>query len=226
MSERILIADDEIGIVSFIKDYFESEGYEVLTAGDGSEAVEMAEKNPDIMILDIMMPKMDGMEVCRRVRERVGCPILFLTARVEDADKILGFGVGADDYIVKPFSIDELGARVKAHLRREKRRVQQTDRRFFEQLSIDYSGRTVRYDGSEIPMARKEFDIIELLSLNAGQVFSKERIYECVWGYDAEGDDSAVTEHIKRIRMKLSQMTDKQFIETVWGVGYKWSKGL
>lgn len=224
MTGRILVADDEFGIVSFIKDYFESEGYEVLTAADGREAVEKAGQSPDIILLDIMMPAMDGIEVCRSIRQRVDCPIILLTARVEDADKILGFGAGADDYVMKPFSIYELGARVNAHLRREKRRMQPLKQRSFCRLSIDYGGRTIRYDNHEIPFARKEYDIIELLSLNAGQVFSRERIYERVWGYDAEGDDTAVTEHIKRIRLKLVQYTDRTFIETVWGVGYKWVK--
>ncbi|WP_141432929.1 response regulator transcription factor [Bacillus sp. 03113] len=222
MRGKILIADDEQGIVSFIKDYFETEGFEVLTAGNGTEAVEYSCECPDIILLDIMMPEMDGIEVCRAIRERVDCPILFLTARIEDSDKILGFGVGADDYVVKPFSIDELGARVEAHIRREKRKLYRTEHKAYGRLSIDFGQREVRYDQHIIPFARKEYEIMELLSLHPGQVFSRQIVYERVWGYDAEGDDNAVTEHIKRIRAKIGAYTEEVFIETVWGVGYKW----
>lgn len=222
MRGKILIADDEMDIISFVQNYFESEGYEVITATNGLEAVEKAADYPDIILLDIMMPSMDGIEVCKSIRNRIDCPILFLTARIEDRDKILGFGAGGDDYIVKPFSIDELGARVEAHLRRERRKGQPSNHKIFGRLYIDYSQRVVLYDKNEIEFARKEYEIVELLSLYEGQVFSKDRIYERIWGYEAEGDDSAVTEHIKRIRAKISVYTSQAYIETIWGVGYKW----
>lgn len=224
MRDKILIVDDETDIVSMLKDYFVYNGYDVMTAAGGLEAIKKAEKEPDIILLDINMPDMDGLEVCSRIRNFVACPILFLTARIEDSDKIRGFGIGADDYIVKPFSIDELGARVAAHLRRERRQRESAKVRFDDRLAIDYTERCLYYDGEVIPLAKKEFDIVELLSQHTGQVFSKERIYELVWDYDSDGDSSVVAEHIRRIRTKLAASGRKPYIETVWGVGYKWAK--
>ncbi len=224
MRNKILIVDDEIDIVSMLKNYFELNGYDVITATNGLDAISKAEKQPDIILLDINMPGIDGMEVCSRIRNFVACPILFLTARIEDGDKIKGFGVGADDYIVKPFSLDELGARVAAHIRRERRHTDTPKVRFNDRLAIDYNERCLYYDGDMISLAKKEFDIIELLSQHIGQVFSKERIYELVWSYDSEGDSSVVAEHIRRIRTKFSNAGMKPYIETVWGVGYKWVK--
>lgn len=222
MRDKILIVDDEADIVSMLKDYFEFNGYNTITAFSGLEAIKKAEKQPDIILLDINMPDIDGMEVCMQIRNFVSCPILFLTARIEDRDKIKGFGVGADDYIVKPFSIDELGARVSAHLRRERRQRESAKVHFDDKLAIDYTERSLYYRGEQIPLAKKEFDIIELLSQHIGQVFSKERIYELVWEYDSEGDSSVIAEHIRRIRSKFAKAGMKPYIETVWGVGYKW----
>jgi DNA-binding response OmpR family regulator len=177
---------------------------------------------PDIILLDINMPGMDGLEVCQRIRMHVNCPILFLTAKVSEQDKINGLMIGGDDYIIKPFSIDELGARVKAHLRREARSNIKEKIKFTQELTINYSERSVYYKDEEVALTKTEFDILELLSMNKGQVFDKERIYEKLWGYDSEGDSAIVTEHIRRIRLKLSKYTEKPLIETVWGVGYKW----
>jgi two-component system, OmpR family, lantibiotic biosynthesis response regulator NisR/SpaR len=219
---KLLIADDETDIINLLRDFFEINGYEVLTAASGSEALKQAEKNPDLILLDINMPDVNGLEVCTRIRNFVRCPILFLTAKVEDSDKINGFRVGGDDYIVKPFSIDELGARVAAHLRREERHQAAAKTKFTGDLSIDYTSRTVACANQPIALAKKEFDIIELLSMNSGQVFDRERIYERIWGYDSEGDSSVVAEHIRRIRSKFSAVSGKSYIETVWGVGYKW----
>ena len=160
--------------------------------------------------------------MCKCIREHVNGPIVFLTARVEDMDKIAGFVAGGDDYVTKPFSIDELGARVMAHLRRESRRTGNTKISFEGDLTIDYAAYKVSVDDKEIPLAKKEFEIIELLSKNRGQVFDKERIYELVWGYDAEGDSAVIVEHIKRIRAKFKSAGAGEHIETVWGVGYKW----
>jgi DNA-binding response OmpR family regulator len=168
------------------------------------------------------MPNMDGIEVCRRIREHIASPIIFLTARIEDIDKIAGFASGGDDYVTKPFSIDELGARVTAHLRRENRRAGSATVRFEDDLTIDYSARAVIFNGAEIPLAKKEFEIIEFLSGRRGQVFDKERIYEKLWGYDAEGDSAVIAEHIKRIRAKFKTAGAGEHIETVWGTGYKW----
>lgn len=221
---KILVADDEKEIVSLLKDYFEISGYMVMTAYSGSEAVEKSALSPDIILLDINMPDGDGLSVCRRIRDFVNCPIVFLTARIEDTDKINGFAAGGDDYIIKPFSIDELGARVAAHIRRDNRSNTTANVRFFGTLTIDHSAKSVTADGQTIPLAKKEFEIIELLSVNAGQVFDKERIYEKLWGYDAEGDSSVVAEHIRRIRSKLSKYGEEYHVETVWGMGYKWVK--
>lgn len=224
MRDTILIVDDEEDIVSTLADYFLYNGYAVMTAANGTEAIEKAGKQPSLILLDINMPDVDGLKVCARIRGFVSCPILFLTARVEDSDKVKGFGMGGDDYIIKPFSLDELGARVAAHLRRERRRGGAPKVRFDDKLSIDYTGRAVYHDGVEIQLAKKEFDIVELLSSHPGQVFSKERIYELVWGYDGEGEPSVIAEHIRRIRTKLAAAGAKPYVETVWGVGYKWAK--
>lgn len=224
MRDKILIVDDEEDIVTMLQNYFTLKGYEVLTAKNGLEAVERAEKQPDLILLDINMPELDGMEVCARIRSFVCCPILFLTARIEEADKIRGFGVGGDDYIEKPFSLDELGARVLAHIRRERRGREAAKVHLDGALAIDYTEKSLYYDGSLIPLARKEFDIIELLSRHRGQVFGKERIYELVWDYDSEGDASVVAEHVRRIRAKFKEAGAKQYIETVWGMGYRWAK--
>lgn len=219
---RILVADDEPDVLSLLKDYFEINGYEVVTAENGKVVLEKIRVNPDIILLDINMPDMDGISVCREIRDYVSCPILFLTAKVEDCDKIMGFASGGDDYIIKPFSIDELGARVMAHIRREHRTEAVSNVRFFGGISIDYSAKTVSVNGVKIKFAKKEFEIIELLSMNMGQVFDKERIYEKLWGYDAEGNASVVAEHIRKIRAKLAD--EANHIETVWGIGYKWVK--
>ncbi len=224
MRDTILIVDDEADIVSTLADYFLYNDYNVMTATSGKEAIEKAERQPDIILLDINIPDVDGLEVCARIRDFVRCPILFLTARVEDSDKIKGFGMGGDDYVVKPFSLDELGARVAAHIRRERRRGETPKVRFDDKLSIDYTERRLYFDSEEISLAKKEFDIIELLSSHPGQIFSKERIYELVWGYDSEGESSVVAEHIRRIRAKLAARGTKLYVETVWGVGYKWVK--
>lgn len=220
---RILVADDERDVVSLLKDYFEMNDYTVITAYSGQEAIEKTSQNPDIILLDVNMPDGDGLSVCKKIRDYVSCPILFLTARIEDSDKINGFAAGGDDYIIKPFSIDELGARVSAHIRRDHRANQQSNIRFFGGLTIDYTAKTVSADVM-IEFAKKEYQIIELLSLNCGQVFDKERIYERIWGYDAEGDSAVVAEHIRRIRAKLARHGEKYHIETVWGMGYKWVK--
>lgn len=221
---KILIVDDEQAIVRLLEDYLQFNNYEVMVAHDGNEAVEQALKQPDLILLDVNMPGCDGFSVCKQIRDYVSCPIIFLTARVEDADKIEGFSVGGDDYIVKPFSMDELGARIAAHIRREHREAQVKNVRLFHDLLLDYNLKTVSYNGENIEFAKKEYEIIELLSKHAGQLFDKERIYERIWGYDAEGNSSVVAEHIRRIRRKLKMATGNEYIDTVWGVGYRWIK--
>lgn len=222
MRQRLLIVDDESGMVGMMRRYF-SDSYEVMTAMTGEEAVQKAAGSPDLILLDINMPGMDGLTVCERIRKYVTCPILFLTARVESSDKIRGFQAGGDDYIVKPFDLDELGARVAAHLRREQRRQENPSVRFFGELTVDYTGRTVSVGGEPISLSKREFDILELLSMNAGQVFGRERIYEIVWGIDGDGNSDTIMEHIRKIRAKLAAYTPHSYIETVWGCGYRWN---
>lgn len=222
MRQKLLIADDEPGIVDMMKSYF-SPDYDVLTAYSGEEAVFKTALNPDLILLDINMPKMDGLSVCQKIREYVSCPILFLTARVESSDQIAGFQAGADDYIVKPFDLEELKARIEAHLRREMRHRSSHTVRFFGEMAVDYAARSVTVRGEDISFSRREFDIIELLSLNAGQVFDRERIYERIWGLDGEGNSDTIMEHVRKIRSKLAEHTKEQYIETVWGCGYKWN---
>lgn len=222
MQQKILIVDDEPGIVEMMKSYFEKQ-YEVLTACNGKEALLKAALHPDLILLDINMPDLDGLTICRRIRDYISCPILFLTARIESSDKINGFRAGADDYILKPFDLDELGARVAAHLRRESRQQKNIAVRFFGELAIDYSARTISINENPISLSKREFDIVELLSQNAGQVFDRERIYEAVWGIDGEGNSDTIMEHIRKIRAKLSAYSLHNYIDTVWGCGYKWN---
>ena len=220
-----MIIDDEHDLGVMLRRYFELNGYTVMLAESGLEGIEKAGRQPDLILLDINMPDVDGIEVCRRIRDFVSCPILFLTARVEDRDKLLGFAAGGDDYIVKPFSLDELGARAEAHLRREERRAQRPRRTMLdERFVIDYTARTVSFAGEEIPLKPREFDIVELLSTYPGQLFSKERIFEHIWDMDSEADLSVITEHVSRIRAKLSKAGCKPYIQTVWGSGYRWVK--
>ena len=224
MPNTILIADDEADITAMLEAFFRSRGYGVLTACDGESALRQAERGPDLILLDIQMPGPDGLEVCRRIRDHLSCPILFLTARIEDADKVRGFSAGGDDYIVKPFSLAELEARVQAHLRREARRGGGGRVKFAGDLTVDYAQRCLFWRDERIALPKKEFEIVELLSQSPGQVFDRERIYERVWGWDGEGDSAVVSEHIRRIRAKLSAYTDHAYIGTVWGCGYKWER--
>lgn len=222
MAYRILIADDEPGIIQLLKDFFEMQEYEVILAANGVQVLEKLEKNPDIILLDVNMPGLDGFEVCRRIRNHVSCPIVFLTARVEEQDRINGLNLGGDDYIMKPFCIEELGARVSAHLRREERKNQNVPVSMAGGLALHYSERSAYYDNQLLNFTKTEFDIVELLSMNRGLVFSKEQVYVQIRGMDGSGDSNIVMEHIRRIRMKIAAYTDKVYIETVWGVGYKW----
>lgn len=222
--QKIMVIDDEIEILRMLERYFTLNGYVVITADGGQAALQKMKEQPDIILLDINMPDMDGLSLCKNIRDFVSCPILFLTANIEDSDKIKGFSVGGDDYIVKPFSVEELGARVAAHLRRENRSKVKTQVLFDNFFVVDYAQRTVYFKNKEIPLLKKEFDIIEVLSQNPGQVFDKERLYEAAWGLDGQGNNTVVAEHIRKIRAKFTAAGAKQYIETVWGVGYKWVK--
>lgn len=220
--KKILVVDDEIEICNMLKDYFQMEGYLVYTAFDGLEALRQIACRPDIILLDINMPKMDGYKLCERIREQITCPILFLSARTEEKDRINGFKVGADDYIIKPFSMEELLARVQAHLRREERKSKHGKIYMDETITVDFDGSRAFAKGIDLGLTKTEFAILELLITHMGQVFDKEHIYESVRGFDGEADASIVMEHVRRIRKKLQKITDKEYIETVWGVGYRW----
>ena len=217
-----MVVDDDKKVLKFLKDFLELENYTVVTAESGDAALKKMSVAPDLILLDINMPRMNGLEFCKRIRNHVSCPIIFLTARIEDEDKIIGLKSGGDDYIIKPFNLDELLARIEAHLRRENRNIGKKKLLFSDELCIDYSGKKVIYHDVELDFTRAEFDLIEVLSSYPGQVFDKELLYEKAWGYEKEGDSHLVTEMISRIRKKLKKITNKVYIETVWGYGYKW----
>ena len=224
MAYKILIIDDDTELLKMLKKYLEIKKYEIITAENGLEGINKIKLQPDIILLDVNMPNIDGIEVCRRVRDKVDCPILFLTARVEEQDVVNGFSSGGDDYILKPFRLKELDARITAHLKRETRRKEKTEVCFQGELCIDYQAKTVQIHTDYLELTKSEYGIIEFLTMNPGMVFDKERIYERVCGYDAEGDSRVITELIRRIRKKIQQYTKNKYIETVWGMGYRWIK--
>jgi len=223
--KKLLIVDDEADIRSLLKEYLELEEYQVCLAANAGEAERALAKEPDLILLDINMPGTDGLLWCEQIRDRVQIPILFLSARTEEEDRIKGFKAGGDDYILKPFSMEELSARIGAHLRREERKEkrEKESREYSDGvLKIDFSGYRILKNGKDIGLTKMEFQIAELLFTNRGQVFTKESIYEQVRGFDGEADASVITEHIRRIRMKLGAGKEQEYIETVWGVGYRW----
>lgn len=222
MKYKLLMVDDDVQLLKMLSQYFQIKGYEILTAKDGKEALEKAAKGPDLILLDVNMPRMDGLEVCRRIRDKVSCPILFLTARVEEEDRVGGLLSGGDDYIVKPFSLRELEARITAHLKREERHQSRTEYRFKGDCLVDYAARTVQIGEQYLELTRLEYEIVEFLSMHPGQVFDRERIYERVCGLDGEGDSRVITELVRRIRKKMGACTEQEYIETVWGMGYRW----
>ena len=221
---KLLLVDDDKSLLKMMYSYFIIKEYQVITAENGEEALGKVSENPDLILLDINMPKLDGIEVCRRIRDKISCPILFLTARIEEQDRVNGLLSGGDDYILKPFSLKELDARIIAHLKREERHKVRSEYRFKNDLIIDYISKRVQIRTEYVDLTRMEYEIIEFLSMNPGQVFDKERIYEKVGGYDAEGDSRVVTEMIRRIRKKFADYAETEYIETVWGMGYRWKK--
>mgnify|MGYP001128614531 FL=1 len=224
MAYKILIIDDDAELLKMLKKYLEIKRYEIITAENGLEGLNKIKLQPDIILLDVNMPNMDGIEVCRRVRDKVSCPIIFMNARVDEQDVVNGLSSGGDDYILKPFGLKELDARITAHLKRETRRKEKTEVCFQGELSIDYTAKTVQIHTDYLELTRSEYGIIEFLTMNPGMVFDKERIYERVCGYDAEGDSRVITELIRRIRKKIQQYTETEYIETIWGMGYRWIK--
>lgn len=224
MGHKILVVDDDRDLLKMLDSYFSLKSYTVITAENGWGALEKLKANPDIILLDINMPGLDGIEVCKRIRDKVTCPIIFLTAKVEEEDRVTGLLSGGDDYILKPFSLKELDARMTAHLKREQRHHNKTEQRIYGELSVDYVHKEVQITGKILELTKLEYEIMEFLSMNPEIVFDKERIYEKVCGYEAEGDSRVVTELIRRIRNKIKERTDAEYIETVWGMGYKWIK--
>lgn len=221
---KILVVDDEKLLVKGIKFNLETEGYQVEVAYDGQDAVDLArDGNFDLIILDLMMPKLDGLEACMRIREFSTVPIIMLTARSEDMDKILGFEYGADDYVTKPFNIIELKARVRALLRRSSLLNQSSGDAVISagHIMIDTEKRTAKNDGTPVELTVKEFDLIELLAKNPDRVFSRENLLNIIWGYDYQGDIRTVDVHVRRLREKLERNpAEPERIMTKWGVGY------
>ncbi|PAQ15591.1 DNA-binding response regulator [Bacillaceae bacterium SAOS 7] len=226
MNEKILIIDDEVEILTFLQDALEDEGYQVFKAANGEEALGQLKHGPDLLILDVMMPGMSGFELCEQIRKSVDVPILFLSAKQTENDRVQGLLVGGDDYLVKPFSLRELKMRVYAHLRREARKSSSLQQcLFFGKLIINLESNQMFYDSQEIPLTMREFEIIQYLAVNCGQVLTREQIYVKVWGLDATGDSITINEHIKNIRAKLQKAGEQvPRISTVWGRGYRWEK--
>ncbi len=223
MAKKVLVVDDEKLIVKGIRFSLEQDGMEVDCAYDGEEALEMIRnKEYDIILLDVMLPKLTGFEVCQQVREFSSVPIVMLTAKGEDMDKILGLEYGADDYIIKPFNILEVKARLKAIIRRTSPKPKETAR-FIENgdMKLDCEGRRVYVAGKEINLTAKEFELLELLILNANKVYSRENLLKLVWGSDYPGDVRTVDVHIRRLREKIEEKpSDPKYVITKWGVGY------
>ena len=224
---KILIVEDEVAIADLEKDYLELSGFEVEIENDGKSGLDRALKEDfDLFILDLMLPEVDGFEICRQIREKKNTPILMVSAKKDDIDKIRGLGLGADDYVTKPFSPSELVARVKAHLARYERLIgsnmPENDIVEIRGIRIDKTARRVWVNGEEKPFTTKEFDLLTFLAEHPNHVFTKEELFREIWDMESIGDIATVTVHIKKIREKIEVNTAKpQYIETIWGVGYR-----
>ena len=224
---RILSVEDEVAIADLEKDYLELSGFEVEIENDGTKGLERAlHEEFDLFILDLMLPGVDGFEICKKIREIKNTPILMVSAKKDDIDKIRGLGLGADDYVTKPFSPSELVARVKAHLARYERLIgsnmPQNDIIEIRGIKIDKTARRVWVNGEEKQFTTKEFDLLTFLAENPNHVFTKEELFRKIWDMESIGDIATVTVHIKKIREKIEMNTNKpQYIETIWGVGYR-----
>lgn len=216
---KILAVDDEKSVLSLIKNALQKDNHIVNTIYDSKDVLELQLGEYELILLDVMMPSIDGFSLCNKIRNKVDCPILFLTAKSMENDITYGLSVGGDDYILKPFGIGELRARVNAHLRRESREKRNIIT--INGICINVSGKQIIINNEEVNLTKSEYEICELLACNRGRVFSKEKIYENVFGFHGESDSSAIVEHIKNIRAKLIKFEESP-IETVWGIGYKW----
>lgn len=225
MGKRVLVVDDEKLIVKGIRFSLEQDGMEVDCAYDGEEALLMAkEKDYDIVLLDVMLPKLNGFEVCQQIRDFSSMPIVMLTAKGDDMDKILGLEYGADDYITKPFNILEVKARIKAIMRRTGKKTEKPENKKIVEigeLKLDCEGRRVYISGREINLTAKEFDVLELLVFNPNKVYSRESLLNIVWGYEYPGDVRTVDVHIRRLREKIEiNPSEPKYVHTKWGIGY------
>ena len=227
---KMLIADDNKQITSILSNYARKEGFEPVVALDGEEALRLFDEHePDIamVLLDVMMPKVDGFEVCRRLRGKSLVPVIMVTARGEDFEKIIGLDIGADDYIIKPFSAGEVMARVRAILRRMQPREEKTAHNIYRysNLMIDLDKYAVTVNGSEVPLTKKEVELLWTLAKNSSKVFSRDNLLDSLWGYDYYGDSRTVDSHIKRMRAKLDKFEHPGWeIKTIWGVGYRFEE--
>lgn len=226
MADTLLLADDEAGITALMRQYFEAAGYRVVCASSGREALERLSCRPDLILLDISMPDVDGLEVCRRIRRVSSVPILMITAKDEDADRILGLDIGADDYIVKPFSPGEVMARIRAVLRRIPAAAEK-EMLVIGELSIHLPSLSVTLSGHKLNLTRREVELLYTLAASPGRVFTRDNLLTIVWGYEFAGNYRAVDSHIKRLRAKLDAYPHDTFtIATVWGAGYKFERNL
>lgn len=216
---NILVIDDEEMILQLIKNGLQKDGHTVSVYSSAMQVSLDTLSHYDLIILDVMMPDIDGFSYCKKIRDLIDCPLLFLTAKIMENDITYGLGLGADDYLTKPFRIAELRARVNAHLRRENR--ERHNALNFDRIKIDLSEKEIRIDNQTVVFTKSEYLICEYLARNKGQVFSKEQIYEAVFGFDGESDNSTISTHIKNIRAKFAKV-NIQPILTVWGIGYKW----
>ena len=224
MGTKILVVDDEMNICEIIRTFFEKEGYEVKTANDGVEGVSYFKMyEPDIVLLDVMMPKKDGWQVCREIREISQKPIIMITAKDDVFDKVLGLELGADDFVVKPFDMKELSARIKAVLRRSAAREMPDDDEVikFENIEISKQKYELKLKGKSVDIPPKELELLYFLASNYNRVFTRDQLLDEVWGFDYLGDSRTVDVHVKRLREKLEGVSDKWVLKTVWGVGYK-----
>jgi DNA-binding response OmpR family regulator len=224
MSHKILVIDDDANICELLKLYLSKEDYEVITAPGGQEGIAMFKVyEPDLVLLDIMMPKKDGLAVCREIREMSSKPIIMITAKGEEFDKVLGLELGADDFIVKPFSTKEVCARVKAVLRRTKNPENETDIEIikFDNLEISLQKYELKLKNKTVDIPPKELELLYFLVSNVNRVFTRDQLLDKVWGFDYLGDSRTVDVHVKRLREKLDGVSDKWNLKTVWGVGYK-----
>jgi len=224
MDTKLLVVDDDPNICDMLKLYFENEGYKVKTAQDGIEGLQCFKLyEPDLVLLDIMMPKKDGWQVCREIRESSSKPVIMITAKGDVFDKVLGLELGADDFIVKPFDMKELSARIKAVLRRYNAHTKTVDDEVvqFENIEISLQKYELKLAGQTVAIPPKELELLYFLASNCNRVFTRDQLLDKVWGFDYLGDSRTVDVHVKRLREKLEGVSDKWSLDTVWGVGYK-----